>query len=77
MPVAPVSQVAEEAEGEALRIIVGALGDRLELISPTDYRALRESDGGLPSPAAIWELFGGFHRMRECAMTMTVRRADA
>jgi hypothetical protein len=54
---------------QALRAIVAELGDRLELISPTDYRALRESAEELPSPAAIWEMFGGFHRMRECAIS--------
>ncbi|HEU4706034.1 MAG TPA: hypothetical protein VFS64_02470 [Solirubrobacterales bacterium] len=58
----------ERRRREALQAIVAQLGDRLELLSPTDYRAVRESAAEpLPSPAAIWELFGGFHRMRECA----------
>lgn len=53
---------------QALHTLVSEIGDRLELITPTDYRALREASAeSLPSPAAIWELFGGFHRMRECA----------
>ena len=56
---------------EALRAIVGELGDRLEAIGPTDYRAIRESSSApLPSSVAIWEMFGGFHRMRECAAVM-------
>lgn len=56
---------------KALAVIVAELGDRLDAISPTDYKALRESSAGrLPSPAAIWEMFGGFHRMRECAASI-------
>lgn len=65
---APVQPVIEGRE-RALQAIVAELGDRLELISPTDYRALRERSAELPSPAAIWEMFGGFHRMRECAIS--------
>lgn len=58
----------------ALQAIVTELGDRLEAISPTDYRALRESSAEpLPSPAAIWEMFGGFHRMRECAVLIEAK----
>lgn len=60
---------------EALEAIVAQLGDRLELISPTDYRALRETAVELPSPAAIWEMFGGFHRMRECAALIDAEAA--
>lgn len=53
---------------EALRAIVAELGDRLDEIGFSDYRVLHEGSAEqLPSPAAIWELFGGFHRMRECA----------
>ena len=65
---APVPPVIDGRE-RALRAIVAELGDRLELISPSDYRALREGTEDLPSPAAIWEMFGGFHRMRECAIS--------
>ena len=58
----------EALQREALRAIVAEFGDRLDEISFSDYRALRESSAEpLPSPAAIWEMFGGFHRMRECA----------
>lgn len=54
---------------EALQAIVTHLGDRLELLGPSDYRAVRETSAEpLPSPAAIWELFGGYQRMRECAL---------
>lgn len=57
---------------EALRVIVAELGDRLDEISFSDYRALTKSAAEpLPSPAAIWEMFGGFHRMRECAAIIT------
>jgi hypothetical protein len=66
--VAPSQPVIEGRE-QALRAIVAELGDRLELISPTDYRALREGAEDLPSPVVIWEMFGGFHRMRECAIS--------
>ncbi|HEU4600166.1 MAG TPA: hypothetical protein VFS26_10475 [Solirubrobacterales bacterium] len=60
---------------EALRAIVAELGDRLELISPSDYRVLREQAvEPLPSPAKIWEMFGGFHRMRECAISFGAGR---
>lgn len=53
---------------QALQAIVAEFGDRLDEISFSDYRALRESSAEpLPSPAAIWEMFGGFHRMRERA----------
>jgi hypothetical protein len=58
---------------EALQAVVAHLGDRLESLSPTDYRAVREAGEPLPSPAAIWELFGGFHRMRECAALIEPR----
>jgi hypothetical protein len=68
MAAPPVGIKGSEPRREALQAIVSVLGDRLELISPTDYRALRERDGELPAPAAIWEMFGGFHRMRECAL---------
>jgi hypothetical protein len=27
----------------------------------------------LPSPATIWEMFCGFHRMRECAISLDAR----
>lgn len=58
---------------EALLAIVAELGDRLESIGPSDYQAIREnSSAALPSPAAIWELFGGFHRMRECAASLAL-----
>jgi hypothetical protein len=71
MPVAPVNRPVDGSPGEALRAIVDALGDRLELISPSDYRALREREAPLPPPAAIWEMFGGFHRMRERALLVS------
>lgn len=59
---------------EALRVIVAELGDRLDEIGFSDYRVLHESSAEpLPSPAAIWELFGGFHRMRECAAIVAAR----
>lgn len=62
----------EGRQREALRAIVAELGDRLDEITFSDYRALRESSAEpLPSPAAIWEMFGGFHRMRERATTIT------
>lgn len=62
------SASSEGQQREALRAIVAELGDRLDEISFSDYRALRESSAEpLPSPAAIWEMFGGFHRMRERA----------
>lgn len=62
------SALPEARQREALRAIVAELGDRLDEISFSDYRALRESSvEPLPSPAAIWEMFGGFHRMRERA----------
>jgi hypothetical protein len=58
----------DDLRREALRAIVAEFGDRLDEIGFSDYRALRESSAEpLPSPAAIWEMFGGFHRMRECA----------
>jgi hypothetical protein len=61
---------------EALQAIVAHLGDRLDLLSPTDYRAVRESGTpSLPSPVTIWELFGGFHRMRECAASVELEAA--
>ena len=61
---------------EALQAIVAHLGDRLDLLSPTDYRAVRETASDpLPSPAAIWELFGGYHRMRECAASVELEAA--
>jgi hypothetical protein len=64
----------ERRRREALQAIVAALGDRLDEISFSDYRALRESSREpLPSPAAIWEMFGGFHRMRECAAVIVAR----
>lgn len=59
---------------EALQAIVAHMGDRLELMTPTDYRAVRKTASDpLPSPAAIWELFGGFQRMRECAALIEPR----
>jgi len=78
MPAGPQlpSTSSEGRRREALRAIVSQLGDRLEAISPTDYRALRESSAEqLPSPATIWEMFGGFHRMRECAASIRVDAA--
>lgn len=61
---------------EALRAIVAELGDRLDAISFTDYRALHESSAEpLPSPAAIWEMFGSFHRMREAATLIDAEAA--
>jgi hypothetical protein len=64
----------EGLQREALQAIVAELGDRLDMISFSDYRALRESSAEpLPSPAAIWEMFGGFHRMRECAAIVAAR----
>lgn len=64
----------EGRQREALRAIVAELGDRLDEISFSDYRALRESSAEpLPSPAAIWEMFGGFHRMRERAAIVVAR----
>lgn len=64
----------EVQQREALRAIVAELGDRLDEISFSDYRALRESSvEPLPSPTAIWEMFGGFHRMRECAAIVAAR----
>lgn len=71
IPMAPNPQ--EGRRREALQVIVAHLGDRLEELSPTDYRAVREAGAAsstLPSPATIWELFGGFHRMRECAASI-------
>jgi|GEM_PF-4247004 len=66
---------SEGRRKEALRAIVSQLGDRLEAISPTDYRTLHESSAEpLPSPVAIWEMFGGFHRMRECATLIDPER---
>jgi hypothetical protein len=68
------STLPEGPQREALRAIVAELGDRLDTISFSDYRALRESSAEpLPSPAAIWEMFGGFHRMRECAAIVAAR----
>jgi hypothetical protein len=73
-PAAPMAPSPQEGRRrEALQAIVAHLGDRLEGLSPTDYRAMREagtSSPALPSPATIWELFGGFHRMRECAASI-------
>ena len=63
----------ERRRRQALDLIVAELGDRLEALSPTDYRALRADSARLPSPAAIWEMFGGFHRMRECAALIDQR----
>lgn len=64
----------EGQQREALRAIVAEFGDRLDEISFSDYRALRESSAeSLPSPAAIWEMFGGFHRMRERATIVAAR----
>ena len=63
---------------EALQAIVAHLGDRLDLLSPSDYRAVRESAAEpLPSPATIWELFGGYHRMRECAASVELEATQA
>lgn len=71
---APSSQ--EGRRREALQAIVAHLGDRLDLLTPTDYRAVRKSGtASLPSPATIWELFGGFHRMRECAASAELEAA--
>jgi hypothetical protein len=71
------SHLQEGLRREALRAIVSELGDRLEAISPSDYRALREiSPEQLPPPATIWEMFGGFHRMRECAASIDAAEAD-
>lgn len=68
------SASSEGLRREALRAIVAELGDRLDMISFSDYRALRESSvEPLPSPTAIWEMFGGFHRMRECAAIVAAR----
>jgi hypothetical protein len=67
----PAPSPQERRRREALQAIVAHLGDRLDLITPTDYRAIRETAGEpLPSPASIWEMFGGFHRMRECAVSI-------
>lgn len=58
----------ERRRREAVRAIIAQFGDRLDEISFSDYRALHKGSADtLPSPAAIWEMFGGFHRMRECA----------
>jgi hypothetical protein len=76
----PAVQIApspqEGRRREALQAIVTQLGDRLELLGPSDYRAVRErATEALPSPAAIWELFGGYHRMRECAALINAEAA--
>jgi hypothetical protein len=69
------SDLQERRRREALRAIVTELGDRLDEISFSDYRALTKSAAEpLPSSAAIWEMFGGFHRMRECAAVIDAAR---
>jgi hypothetical protein len=69
------ADLQERRRREALRAIVAELGDRLDEISFSDYRALTKSAAEpLPSAAAIWEMFGGFHRMRECAAIMPAAR---
>jgi len=52
----------------ALRSIVRAARDRSDLLSASGYRVLCDrSEHELPSQAAIWEMFGGFQRLRELA----------
>lgn len=60
---------ARGASGEeTLREILAAAGDRAELLTPSGYRFLRRSKRELPPQDAIWEMFGGFQRLRERAL---------
>lgn len=53
----------------ALRRIARAAGDRIEELSLSEYRLLRDrSEEDLPSAPAIWAMFGSFQRMRELAL---------
>lgn len=62
---------AREVSGEeALREILAAAENRTELLTPSGYRFLRRSKRELPPQDAIWEMFGGFQRLRERALTV-------
>jgi hypothetical protein len=71
MTESPPPEVTAQERRERLDIlerIAAAAGSDLEAVSLSDYRLLHERLGeDLPSPRVIWELFGGWQRLREFA----------
>jgi hypothetical protein len=66
----PPEETAQERRErlDILDRIAAAAGSDLEAVSLSDYRLLHERFGEeLPSPRVIWELFGGWQRLREFA----------
>lgn len=58
-----------QRQDDALNRIARAAGDRLEELSLSDYRLLRErAEEDLPAPHAVWAMFGSFQRMRDLAL---------